>query len=146
MDKMTLQELEHAVMSPRLFVKSVNENSARRTVPAHRTRTLQDLNSDQRIHVYSLFLVPGGRFLVTAGRDKVCLWDLGYSVDATTKPYALATLERADFYLHAVVPSSDQKEPIVAIQLERSEHTHSINGMDLIGYMKPRERRRNHSR
>lgn len=117
MDEMSLEELERVSMSPHLFVKSIKRNSARGTVPMCRIRPLQDPSSNQIIHIRSLFLVPGGRFLVTAGADRVCLWDIGWSTLAPAlKPYPLAALKRPNFHLHAVVPSLDKEELIVAVQ------------------------------
>ena len=40
----------------------------------------------------NIFLVPGGRYLVSYSFDRICVWDLGYTSNAD--PKLLASLER----------------------------------------------------
>ncbi|KAF9479325.1 hypothetical protein BDN70DRAFT_932655 [Pholiota conissans] len=93
LDEMTVPELEHAAMAPYkwLALGYVGDGSGTRTsVGTHRIRNLSpveaSLHSDEMdppeeddFEVRSLFLVPGGRFLVTFSWRWICVWDLGFA-------------------------------------------------------------------
>lgn len=59
----------------------------------------------------TIFLVPGGRFLITRRPDVgIYLWDLGYNPDVRANSSPLAHLPvRKHFTLHAPVPTPDRK-------------------------------------
>jgi hypothetical protein len=76
---MSLSELEHAALSLHRFIKSIK--AADNANPAHpyQNRSIPHcgrvgLSSDEIHGVDKLFLVPGGRFLLTSGNEiGVCL-------------------------------------------------------------------------
>ncbi|KAF8196100.1 hypothetical protein BJ912DRAFT_956313 [Pholiota molesta] len=94
LDEMSLAELEHAAIAPYkwLALASARDGSASRTaLNTHRMRFLsplaaESLDSDEMdtaeeddFEVRSLFLVPGGRYLVTFAWRWICVWDTGFS-------------------------------------------------------------------
>ncbi|KAJ3546955.1 hypothetical protein NMY22_g1848 [Coprinellus aureogranulatus] len=69
-----------------------------------------------------LFLVPGGRFLLTVGgreegqKSSICLWDLGHNIDAALKPFPVATMHSFKNAKHlTAAPRSNGRELMVAI-------------------------------
>ncbi|KAJ3518097.1 hypothetical protein NMY22_g13826 [Coprinellus aureogranulatus] len=99
-EKMTLAELEHAASGPHRFIKLVKNfpQAAATPLPAQsRFSNFRKKGNDLGIpeEVYSpksICLVPGGRFLFT-GSAHLCLWDLGYSVNAIANPFPLAVVQ-----------------------------------------------------
>lgn len=103
-DKMTLSELEHAASGPHRFVndygsapKSHTEAYMKRWIPC-RMRTPDSDTSDGLYKISNLYLIPGGRFLLTAGKPadpsslgSLCLWDLGYNTHSPAKAFPVAT-------------------------------------------------------
>ncbi|KAJ3527747.1 hypothetical protein NMY22_g9667 [Coprinellus aureogranulatus] len=109
-DKMTLAELEHAASGPHRFVKLVNEFGSaptRRTQPYMTRRIACRMNdpvtgpqaSDGLHWISAISLVPGGRFLVSAGRDDrkeddpgaICLWDLGHGPNSVLDVFPVSS-------------------------------------------------------
>ena len=66
-------ELERAAMAPRRWI------DAFRKLHSNESSKIPDPRTTRIIHnrADSYFIVPGGRYLVTAG-DCICVWDLGY--------------------------------------------------------------------
>ena len=67
-------ELERAAMAPRRWIELCGEQHSNDFSELHpqTTRIIED-----HALVNSLFIVPGGRYLVTAGNG-IFVWDLGY--------------------------------------------------------------------
>ena len=88
------------------------------------------------MNVCSVYLVPGGRYLLTSGSDedddRLCLWDIGYSAHAPMKLLPIARLEEGqqriagspfeekNFCIKAVGPSSDGKDLVVAVVVKHT--------------------------
>ena len=76
---MTDLELERAAMAPRRWIKLCGafqkQHSDESSEMLHPRTTRILLNKD--VDSSEFFLVPGGRYLVTAGRG-LMVWDLGY--------------------------------------------------------------------
>ncbi|KAJ3546959.1 hypothetical protein NMY22_g1846 [Coprinellus aureogranulatus] len=100
LDKMTCAELESAASGPHRFMQFISDSfqethpkrapSLTRQFPCWKMGTGSGF--PERLHdVERLFIVPGGRFLLTAG-DSLCLWDLGYSIATPMKPFPVASL------------------------------------------------------
>jgi hypothetical protein len=105
---MTVAELEHAASGPYRFVKFVQEFDPEslahmqpcltRQFPC-RLKHFTEAGAAGGMHnAQRIFLVPGGRFLLTAGGvtgnigGTVCLWDLGYYMGAALKPFPVAVM------------------------------------------------------
>lgn len=125
MEKMTLAELEHAASGPHRFVKwmktfpsSTTEALPSRKQVFHFRKRENSAGVPDQVHEPEILrLVPGGRYLVTAG-SCLCLWDLGYSSNVTAKPFPLATLEAPHGYFipHLeTIPSSDGKDILILV-------------------------------
>jgi hypothetical protein len=84
---MTVPELEHAALTPYRWIElcaafeKQHPNNSRAKLRARRTRIIKDMTwPDSR-----LFIVPGGRYLVTDSSNDISVWDLGYTSSADCK-------------------------------------------------------------
>ena len=85
-------ELERAAVAPHrwirrcaAFAKQHSDHSDTTLRPT--TRVIQDsLTSDDSIT--EIFLVPGGRYLVSYSPGGICVWDLGYTLNDDCKVLA----------------------------------------------------------
>jgi hypothetical protein len=68
-----------------------------------RTRIIKDAIS----YSSSLFIVPGGRYLVTAGRYDLFVWDLGYVSTVDCK--LIASVDNSDYEFCMVQATPDGK-------------------------------------
>lgn len=131
---MSLLELEYASLSPHLFVNLVKEYDGFSRSTVYHSRILrggnlreqrkllssQDLLAYGGVYAWSVYLVPGGRFLLTAGPsfDRIALWDLGYNGYTDMKLTPIARLPRLDQAdgpedIKTVAPSSNGKDLVV---------------------------------
>ena len=84
-------ELERAAMAPHRWIKlcdalqKQNVDGSREILHPRTTRTIMG-------RAESLFIVPGGRYLVTAGNG-LSVWDLGYDSTVDCKLVASVVLE-----------------------------------------------------
>ena len=101
-------ELERAAMAPRRWIKLCGEQHFNDLSELHprTTRIIKD-----HAPVNSLFLVPGGRYLVTAGNG-IFVWDLGYVSTVDCKLVASAGNEE-DFEFCMVQATSDGKGLVI---------------------------------
>ncbi|KDR72559.1 hypothetical protein GALMADRAFT_252689 [Galerina marginata CBS 339.88] len=80
-DKLTLLELEYAVMAPQKW-EHLALSHQEEEMPSFATYTLQPQyhpNARRSHHqLERLYLIPGGRFLILVQRGYLTLWDLGY--------------------------------------------------------------------
>ena len=89
-------ELEQAALGPHRWISLCSTFAKQH--PNHSDAVLRP--SKKRIiqNSYSfrgdMFLVPGGRYLVSRSRDHICVWDLGYTSNAD--PKLLASLGSID--------------------------------------------------
>ncbi|KAF6764476.1 hypothetical protein DFP72DRAFT_1130352 [Ephemerocybe angulata] len=116
MEGMSLLELEHASTGPTRFLNGVKKHEPETWVRPYLTRMPQlreSRSSHDSSYSNAVHLVPGGRFLFTSGRNDICLFDLGYSMNVPVKPFPIATLK--DFgELEAVAPTTNGKELLIA--------------------------------
>ncbi|KAJ3539222.1 hypothetical protein NMY22_g4835 [Coprinellus aureogranulatus] len=146
LDKMTCAELESAASGPHRFTQFISDSfqkthpkrapSLTRQFPCWKVGTGSGF--PERLHdVERLFIVPGGRFLLTAG-DSLCLWDLGYSIATPMKPFPVASLPilLEPLFLTAS-PSVNGQELTIALvcrsYLEFQTVSHSIASVHLLG-------------
>ena len=135
---MTVSELEYASLSPHLFINVVKRYDGTRDRVACRTRIFDGRRilapgraPEPIFDVDSMYLVPGGRYLIASGGDDVrtflCLWDIGYGAHAPMKVLPLTIWEEAqpprtgpllnieEISIKAVAPSSDGKGLVVVV-------------------------------
>jgi hypothetical protein len=94
---MNVSQLEHAASSPARFVSHLRRNLSRGTIRPVYTRILY-VGPDSDTTLESYFLVPGGRYLVTALRNgRIQLWDLGFSPHMAISPYPIASTDIQNF-------------------------------------------------
>ena len=117
MDKMSLLELQHAASAPYRFPRFAqrHDKMASPLLPfqtrVHPFRV--DTDSDSNPHEVNWFyLVPGGRFLVTYGSQKINLWDLGYNSRQYLEFLPLSIRDVAG-HLLAIAQTSDGRELLV---------------------------------
>lgn len=102
MEEMSLAELEHAASGPHRFVKFIKSFPEAPAKPLPLQTRFCNFRQDgnflgtlRDVHVpETMRLVPGGRFLFTAGTH-LCLWDLGYGMNRPIYPFPIATLQLA---------------------------------------------------
>jgi hypothetical protein len=104
---MTLSELEHSAMSPICFTtllkqtrKSSNNRNTILPCVSRRLPYQSPAIFDPPSDVSNIYLVPGGRFLLTSGTEPhptISLWDVGYNARAPINllPVASLVLEHA---------------------------------------------------
>lgn len=131
LEKMSVKELEHAASGPHRFIKSIKSYPRPAEVGDYTSTAFQvrsfkafrrPSSTDTTYKPFGTYelrefaLVPGGRFLLTCGKNGLCLWDLGYSMYAPAKPYPISSIEGAktQLRLHKVAPSADGKHIIIA--------------------------------
>ena len=82
-------ELERAAMAPRRWIGALQKqhsNDSNEMLHPRTTRIIEDANASH------FFIVPGGRYLVTAGFS-LFVWDLGYNSSVECKLVASVGLE-----------------------------------------------------
>jgi len=97
---MTISELEYAVTSPFRFTAALrhsqNTTKAHNELIPYFTRILHNRtprHSDLDLENSTIYLVPGGRFLLTGSRTGIMLlWDLGYNPRASIEPFPVASI------------------------------------------------------
>ena len=103
-------ELERVAMAPFRWIKlcsafqKQHSNDFSETLRPRATRVIKD-------RVRSLFIVPGGRYLVTAG-NSICVWDLGYVSTVDCKLVASVGSED-NFYFCKVQATPDGKGLVI---------------------------------
>lgn len=118
MDKMSIQDLQHAATAPYRFMDLVKFPGY--LTPFQTREHLQRvppwsvwLDQDVVFKTHNFCLIPGGRFLIASWESQLILWDLGYSSKQYLNPYPLAVGEhRGD--LIAASPTMNGEELIVA--------------------------------
>ncbi|KAG6819982.1 hypothetical protein H0H93_006812 [Arthromyces matolae] len=103
LNRMTSAEMEHAAISPYHFATLLEK----RAVVPLATRLLH-LRHRSLVDIH---LVPGGRFLLTLGRDMtIDLWDLGYNPGSLIRYLPIATLTPQPGYLDRGIASIQPNE------------------------------------
>ena len=102
---MSDEELERAAMGPRRWLRDAFQKQHSNDFGARTTRTIKDASKSW------FFIVPGGRYLVTAGIG-LCVWDLGYVSTADCKLIASVVLGD-DFESCAVQATPDGKGLVI---------------------------------
>jgi hypothetical protein len=107
-------ELERAAMAPRrwleLCCKSQKQHSNDSSEMLHprRSRIIEDGGSER------FFIVPGGRYLVTAG-DGLYLWDLGYVSTVDCKLVASVQVGLGDYFSFLEVQATPDGKGLVIL-------------------------------
>ena len=104
-------ELERAAMAPRRWIDLCTSRAFRKQRSNDFTKMLHTRTRIIKETVNSLFIVPGGRYMVTSGKD-LSLWDLGYVSTVECKLVASFGQE-GHFSLREVQPTSDGKGLVI---------------------------------
>ena len=112
-------ELERAAMAPRRWIKFYGafQKQHSNDFSELRPRTTRIINLKDHAPFSSLFIVPGGRYLVTAGKG-IFVWDLGYVSTLDCK--LIASVESDDppglgFQIRMVQATPDGKGLVVLL-------------------------------
>jgi hypothetical protein len=104
-------ELERAAMAPRRWIKlcgAFQKQHSNEYIEMLHPRTTRIINDASNLH---FFIVPGGRYLVTAGNG-LCVWDLGYV--STVDCRLVASVGLGDGYnVYGVQVTSDGKGLVI---------------------------------
>ena len=82
-------ELEQAALAPHRWISRCStfakqhRNDSDAVLHPSKTRIIRNPHPLQ--HHADIFLVPGGRYLVSCSLDGICVWDLGYTSNADPK-------------------------------------------------------------
>ena len=89
-EKMSIDDLEHAALSPHRLVECLRRSDGRWLTP-FQTRVLhpRDVHG---ITSGSVFVVPGGRFLVKSSFNTHCLCNLEATANSPMKPFPVVKL------------------------------------------------------
>ena len=126
MDRMTLLELEHAATSPRRLTESMTyfDDEQVQLLPFQsRIHPLRSSNESIVVphRIRAFVVVPGGRFLLTEGRHRIRLWDLGYNPKQYLRPwsfFATCSFEPScEGSLRIVTPTEDGEQLLVAAEV-----------------------------
>ncbi|EAU89482.2 hypothetical protein CC1G_07708 [Coprinopsis cinerea okayama7 len=108
---MSISDLEHLALSPQRFICYMrrNENSV---VSPSRTQIFlpkNPFNPNERLVISQLYLLPGGRFLITNTTScGLCLWDLGINAGHTPRGRPMAFISLASpVFLEEPNPTAD---------------------------------------
>jgi hypothetical protein len=107
-------ELERAAIAPHRWIEFCGAFQRHHSVDSSEvlhprtTRIIKDTVDT----VNSLFIVPGGRYLVTAGCNGLSVWDLGYVSTVDCKLLASVGLED-QYDLYMVQATSDGKGLVI---------------------------------
>ena len=103
-------ELERAAMAPRRWVELCNALQKRKSKMLHprATRIIEDWDNSHS----EVFIVPGGRYLVTAGNG-LFIWDLGYVSTVDCKLVASVGLQ--DYFEFVVVQITPDGKGLVIL-------------------------------
>ena len=105
---MSVLELERAAMAPRRWIRAFHKQHSNDSSEMPNPRTTRIIESP----AFSAFIVPGGRYLVTAGFG-IFVWDLGYDSTVDCKLIASARLENDHEYF--IVQSTADGNGLVII-------------------------------
>ena len=105
---MSVLELERAAMAPRRWIGAFHKQHSNDSSEMPHLRTTRIIENP----AFSVFIVPGGRYLVTAGNG-VFVWDLGYDSNVDCKLVASAGLE--DDFEYFMVQSTTDGNGLVII-------------------------------
>ncbi|KAH6918146.1 hypothetical protein BKA70DRAFT_1088533 [Coprinopsis sp. MPI-PUGE-AT-0042] len=112
---MSRLELEQLALGPTRFASIINEpiKEDLKGRPPARTRTFYPKvqPGGETLHIDSLRLLPGGRYLLTWTRSVgLFIWDLGFNASASLPMLPLARLSsKACFYLDQATPTPDRQ-------------------------------------
>lgn len=91
-ERMSSDELEHLALSPFRFDALLDRFHGHALPPVH-TQTFTPWFNGGPIDLNTIYLIPGGRYLITRQQDTgIHLWDLGYNADTRPKLLPLAYL------------------------------------------------------
>jgi hypothetical protein len=97
-------ELERAAMAPRRWIEfNRHSNEYSEMLHPRTTRIINDADNSSKNSSY--FIVPGDRYLVTAG-DCLYVWDLGYVSLATVDCKLVASVGLGDNFQFCVVQTT----------------------------------------
>ena len=107
-------ELERAAMAPRRWIELYGafqkQHSNDFSLSELRPRTTRIIDLKDHAPFNSLFIVPGGRYLVTAGNG-IFVWDLGYNSTVDCK--LVASVDNRKFKIWMVQATPDGKGLVI---------------------------------
>ena len=110
-------ELERAAMAPRRWLEFCGvlqkqlSNDFSEVIRPRTTRIIEDANKSQ------FFIVPGGRYLVTAGYYGLFVWDLGYVSTVDCK--LIASVGLGDDFEDCMVQATSDGKGLVILSCYR---------------------------
>ena len=90
-------ELEQAALAPHRWISLCSTFAKKHSNDSNAVlhpSTIRTIWNPHLLETKNIFLVPGGRYLVSCSSDRICVWDLGYTSNAD--PKLLASLGRND--------------------------------------------------
>ncbi|KDR79805.1 hypothetical protein GALMADRAFT_208115 [Galerina marginata CBS 339.88] len=136
LESMSRLALEHAATAPRRWIALASRTSDRdRPIPPYKTSYLKPTASEILERCATLYLVPGGRFLVTVSWNMVAVWDLdfvvglGLHVTQFMEPLALTKLTFTGMFL--VHPTPDDLGLRILLSALEPTWQGDFNGGDL---------------
>jgi hypothetical protein len=102
-------ELEQAALAPHRWISLAKQrpNVSEAALRPSKKRIIRNPHSSQT----DIFLVPGGRYLVSCSFDRMWVWDLGYTSNAD--PKLLASLANEEAYFFRINTTSDRMGLII---------------------------------
>ncbi|KAG6919359.1 hypothetical protein DXG01_006908 [Tephrocybe rancida] len=109
MAQMSNKDLEHAALAPAQFAAFIMKRPDHpdQSILPHSTRIL--LNDEVDVKFDDLYLIPGGRFLITLS-NRIALWDLGAQT-IIPRPLASTAQQNGLQILDCCPTSDDQNSP-----------------------------------
>ena len=109
-------ELERAVMAPRRWIELCASGALQNQDVVESNEMIQSRTRNIKGTVKSVFIVPGGRYLVTAGKG-LFVWDLGYVSTVDCK--LVASVELGDYFKFLVVQATPDGKGLVIVSSYR---------------------------
>ena len=106
-------ELEQAALAPHGWISLAKQHPNNPDALLHPStkRIIRNPPSVSTDFTTGIFLVPGGRYLVSCSIGGLCVWDLGYTSNAD--PKLLASLVNEEAYCWKVNTTSDRMGLII---------------------------------
>ncbi|KAG6815190.1 hypothetical protein H0H93_010625, partial [Arthromyces matolae] len=120
MATMTLKYLEHSALAPMRFLALINDHETQKfqELKPMKIRILEprvDRVTANRVREVfkKIFLVPGGRFLMTQSQQRICVWDIGTHALDEMKSRALASHSGVWLELLECLPMANGRDLLV---------------------------------
>jgi hypothetical protein len=113
---MSVLDLEHAATAPRRFRSLIQHRDVDEVPLPYSHRQLFFRRAPPLTGTYNvdgLFLIPGGRFMISMSGETLNLWDVGYNMNIPPSAYPLATADNCG-RLYALCRTPDGKGVFLA--------------------------------